>query len=147
MSASRLPNDLPLDLDLEAAGELGDAEARIGRQAGGDHLRLGDAEFVEGGLETAIAEQRDLHRAIGGQWLAQELIDPRFRRECYPVVADLHHILAEIGVSRGLDRCHPAIGREAGAAAKQCCRRGEQAPAQQAAGIRLGPGEQDRPFK
>jgi hypothetical protein len=130
-------DNLALDLDLEAARQLGDAEARIGRQAGRDHLRLGHAELVEGGLQAAIVEQRDLDGAIRRQRLAQKLIDARLGRECGLAVADLGHILADIGIGEAAWIVPmPPSTEKLGAAAQQSGGSSEQGRAKQVTGIR-----------
>ncbi len=99
-------------------------------------LGLGHAELIEGGLKAPVVEQGYLHGCIRRQRLAQELIDPGLRRELRLIVADLDHLLADIGIGCGLDCPHAAVGREAGAASEKRGRPDEQGPAQRAAADR-----------
>ena len=48
-------------------GDARNREGRVRRQAVADHLRFRDRQFVEGRLQAAVVEQRDLHRGVGRQ--------------------------------------------------------------------------------
>ena len=79
------------------------------RQAGLHHLRLGDAEFVVGGLQATIVEQGDLHGAGCGQRLGEQLFDARRDVRLFVGAIDLGHVLAELGGGGGLNDAHAGI--------------------------------------
>ena len=65
-------DDAALYLDFSGARQPLHQKRWIGREARLHHGRFGNPEFVVGGLQPAIVEQRNLHSRIGGQWLAQQ---------------------------------------------------------------------------
>jgi hypothetical protein len=109
-----------LDLAFVAGLESAEREARI-RQARGLHqFGLADAELVQRGLQPAVVEQRDLHRRVGRQRLAQQLGHARIDGRLFVGRACPRELLvAQVLLRDALRRAEAAVGAEAGAAGEQ----------------------------
>ncbi|MFC5507917.1 hypothetical protein ACFPN9_21985 [Bosea massiliensis] len=81
-------------------------------------MSLGNAKFVEGCLQTAVAEKRDLNCAVSSQWLLEKLIDARLGATSRGIVGDLDDVLVQLGVSDGLCSADAAVSRKGRAAAE-----------------------------
>ncbi len=110
-----------LDLALAAGFELAEREAGVGQARGLHEIGFTDAELVKAGLQAAVVEERDLHRRVGRERLAQQLGDTRVDAIALGVAARPD----EVFVRQALLRCllcgaEPAVGAEAGAAGERC---------------------------
>ena len=115
-------NDLCLIFERIRARDARDRERWIGRKTRLDHVGLGQAQFVIGGLKSTVVEERDLHRRLDGERTPQELIDARTRSCRILHAANRDDVLAKRFVSDAGNRVHPTIRRKPCARAERNCR-------------------------
>src|SRR5262249_31367638 len=65
-------DDLPFGFAGAVARDPRERKGRVRRQALLDEARLSERKFVVGRLQALVAEERDLHRGIGWEWLREQ---------------------------------------------------------------------------
>ena len=96
-------NDLSFDLVRTISGNPRDRKRRIGRQALPDKIGFGQREFVVGGLQTPVVQQRDLYGGVHRQISAKKALHEAFRPLC--VVLEDKCTVTVIPQSRHLTPC------------------------------------------
>ena len=137
-------DDLGFEFEGTAARDAGNIEARIGRQAGADTRRFGDAELVICGLQFAVVQQRDLNGSIHSERTPEQGGDGLLGRGNVVVAVLRRNVHIQRRMGHAADGIHALVAGKAGAAAQQ---RGNQKCDAEAAALtrraRLLPGNAD----
>ena len=115
--------DAARQFDLVAAPESTEAEARVRHAAGLHHLGLGDAEFLEAGLQPTVVQQGDLDCVVGRQRLGQQLAHALVDAVLFGGGAGPANFLAEPLLGGSLHGGEAAVRTEGGTSGKRGDRR------------------------
>src|SRR5204863_2589887 len=110
-----------LQLALERRTRLNASPGKrwIRRKALSDSFGIGDGELIVRRLQTAIVEQRDLDRRVGGEGAAEQVPNGGAGRLGFLGRADGGRVLVELLLGDRRNDSHACIGREPGASRKE----------------------------
>ena len=98
-----------LDIELDRSLNTAQRKCRVRRQARFDQRGLGDAEFIVGGLQPLIVQERDANRAIGRERRGEQARSEAMRVARDVLAVCFHHFTVELRRDDAVYQRHAAV--------------------------------------